>query len=160
MTDNRAMDAPDPFTQLERSHRRLEERLEDLAQADDSHIETVRNVAGFFARAVKRHEQDEEESLFPRLRGHAELAPVLERLAREHHEHAALHERLDRVIVALDARELDAPRELARVTTALMHAYRAHLDEEERVLFPAARRLLDAGALGAMVAEMDARRGR
>jgi hemerythrin-like domain-containing protein len=149
---------PDPFAQLERSHRRLEERLEDLAQADAAHIELVRDVAAFFARAVKRHEQDEEESLFPRLREHAELAPILERLAREHTEHAALHAQLDKVIEGLDAKLPEAARDLARTTTALMHAYRNHLDEEERVLFPAARALLDEAALAAIADEMMARR--
>jgi hemerythrin-like domain-containing protein len=149
---------PDPFAQLERSHRRLEERLEDLAQADAAHIDVVRDVAAFFARAVKRHEQDEEESLFPRLAGHAELAPVLERLAREHAEHASLHAQLDTIIEALDAKAPEAARDLARVTTALMHAYRNHVDEEERVLFPAARALLDEAALVAIANEMTARR--
>jgi hemerythrin-like domain-containing protein len=150
----------DPFAQLERSHRRLEERLEDLAQADAAHVDVVRDVAAFFARAVKRHEQDEEESLFPRLRGHAELVATLERLAREHVEHAALHERLDRVIEAIDAGAPEAARDLARTTTALMHAYRDHVDEEERVLFPAARALLDEAALVAISEEMAARRRR
>jgi hemerythrin-like domain-containing protein len=151
---------PDPFAQLERSHRRLEERLEDLAQADAARIDVVRDVAAFFARAVKRHEQDEEESLFPRLRDRTELAPILERLAREHVEHAALHAQLDRVIEALDAGTPEAARELGRTTTALMHAYREHVDEEERVLFPAARALLDEAALVAIAAEMAARRQR
>jgi hemerythrin-like domain-containing protein len=154
------MSRPDPFAQLERSHRRLEERLEDLAQADAAHVEVVREVAAFFARAVKRHEQDEEESLFPRLRDQPELAPVLERLALEHVAHAALHAQLDRVLEALDGGAPDAGRDLARVTTALLHAYRDHVDEEERVLFPAARKVLDEAALDAMTAEMDARRGR
>ena len=151
---------PDPFAQLERSHRRLEERLEDLAQADAAHIDVVRDVAAFFARAVKRHEQDEEDSLFPRLAGHAKLAPVLERLAREHVEHASLHAQLDKTIEALDEKTPDAARDLARVTTALMHAYRSHVDEEERVLFPAARRLLGEAALVAIADEMMARRRR
>ncbi len=155
-----AESTPDPFAQLERSHRRLEERLEDLAQADAAHLDVVRDVAAFFARAVKRHEQDEEESLFPRLVGHAELAPILEKLAREHTEHASLHAQLDEVIEALDEKKPDAERDLARITTALMHAYRNHVDEEERVLFPAARALLDDAAHVAMAAEMTARRQR
>ena len=42
----------------------------------------------------------------------------------------------------------------------LVAAYRAHIEEEENVLFPAARAALDPAALAEMLAEMDARRGR
>ena len=155
----------DPFTQLERSHRRLEERLDDLTRASAGErldVELVRDVAGFFARAVRRHEQDEEASLFPRLRlvrDAAELAPILERLAREHREHEALHAKLDAVIADLDAGK-DARAALESVADALVRAYRTHIEEEERQLFPAARAALDSAATSAISEEMDARRGR
>jgi len=164
----------DPFTQLGRSHRRLEERLDELVQASAAALsaetlatarEVARDVAGFFARAVQRHEEDEESSLFPRLRAHSELAPLLDKLAREHREHQALHGRLDDALSALGAAGDshaaggEAMRELADVTDALVRAYRTHIEEEERVLFPAARAALDDAAIAAIGAEMEARRG-
>jgi hemerythrin-like domain-containing protein len=158
----------DPFEQLERSHRRLEERLDDLAMATSGEtvdLDAVREVAAFFARAVRRHEDDEERSLFPRLRGRPELVPILERLSREHREHEALHTKLDALAQipvteasARPAAELRA--EVEAVGDALTRAYRAHIEEEERHLFPAARAALDATAQAEMVAEMQARRGR
>jgi iron-sulfur cluster repair protein YtfE (RIC family) len=155
----------DPFTQLERSHMRLGERLDELVQASaapfsPTTLDVARDVAGFCARAVLRHEEDEESSLFPRLRERPELAPLLDKLAREHREHEALHARLDDAISALAAEpNAEAMKELADVADALVRAYRAHIEEEERVLFPAARAALDAASIAAISGEMEGRRG-
>jgi hemerythrin-like domain-containing protein len=147
----------DPFEQLTRSHRRLEQALSalvDAARGDRLDETTARDVADFLARQVRRHEADEEESLFPRLATVAELAPILDQLRAEHVTHLALHERLER---ALSASELD---EIRRVAAALEDAYRTHIDVEEAVLFPTARRTLKEPDLAAIVDEMQARRGR
>lgn len=163
-------DARDPFEQLERSHRRLEERLEDLAWAAReargaaADVDAIRDVAAFFSRAVRRHEEDEEGSLFPRLRelaAKSDLLPLLDRLAAEHREHVALHARLDEIIAQLDAKPDDttAIAELSAVSDALAAAYRSHVDAEEKTLFPAARAALDRAALDAIGQEMQARRG-
>ena len=124
-------------------------------------MDAIRDVAAFFTRAVRRHEEDEESSLFPRLRGVAELEPLLERLAVEHREHLALHARLEPLIATLDRTPDDAAaiEELAQVAEALVSAYRSHVDAEERTLFPAARAGLDADALAAIAREMQDRRG-
>jgi len=163
--------ANDPFAQLERSHRRLEERLEDLrevareaASSGRADVPALRDVADFFARAVRRHEDDEERSLFPRLAHDDALAAIGARLAGEHREHEALHARLDRAVDAIDraegpSEESGAIAELVAVSDALGAAYRAHVDEEERALFPAARAALDAEALDAIAREMAERRG-
>lgn len=160
----------DPFEQLERSHRRLEERLDDLAaaaraaketgRADAYQLDGVREVVGFFARAVRRHEDDEEKSLFPRLADREPLRASIEKLAREHAEHEALHAALDRVVGVLEGAPEDATaiEELDRLSRALTAAYRAHIEEEEKALFPAAREALDASAREAMAREMDERR--
>jgi hemerythrin-like domain-containing protein len=156
----------DPFVQLERSHRRLEERLDDLARATSGQgdklidVELVRDVAGFFDRAVRRHESDEEASLFPKLAGRADLAPVLERLAREHREHESLHARLATLARDLDPKDDAARREIESLCDELTRAYRTHIDVEERELFPAARAALDADAIATISREMQARRGR
>jgi hemerythrin-like domain-containing protein len=151
----------DPFAQLERSHRRLEEACEALTTAArDRDIETIADVCAFLARQVRRHEEDEDSSLFPRLEGKkAELDEVIALLAREHREHAALHERLER---ALSGRSDDGDlwADVAAIAGALTQAYRAHIEREERVLFPAAQELLSEDARRAVMSEMDARRGR
>lgn len=160
-------DARDPFEQLERSHRRLEERLEDLtwiareARGAAVDVDALRDVVAFFARAVRRHEEDEERSLFPRLRGVAELGEPIAQLEAEHREHLALHARLDPLVTTLDRTPDDARaiEELAHVADALVRAYRSHVAAEEQTLFPAARAALDADALAAIAREMQERRG-
>jgi len=159
-SDESSTERQDPFHQLERCHRRTEERLDELVQASsddsDDSLEVVRGVLGFFARAVERHEADEEESLFPRLAKNAALAPYIERLSREHVRHQELHARLE----SAGARWHEGgARELGAIADALVAAYRTHIEEEERVLFPAARASLSAEDLASMSAEMEARRG-
>lgn len=166
-----SQERPDPFAQLERSHRRLAERLDDLrtaARAAQEHgqldVARLRDLVDFFERAVKRHEDDEELSLLPRIAHVDALADTSRRLAREHREHEALHARLDRAVDRVDRaasaeEESSAVAELVAVSEALDGAYRSHLDLEERTVFPVARAALDDSALGAIAREMQERRG-
>ncbi|MBX3216672.1 MAG: hemerythrin domain-containing protein [Labilithrix sp.] len=151
-----------PFVQLERSHRRIEEACEALAAAARDHdIETASDVCAFFSRQVRRHEEDEERSLFPRLvdRGAPpELLALLERLTREHREHEAVHARLEEAVSGRF--EGDPWSELRAIAALLTETYRAHLEREEAHLFPAAKELLGADAIDAIGREMAARRGR
>lgn len=157
-----------PFDQLERTHRRLEDHLEELAALADrapfeaADVDVLRDVADYFVRAVPRHEEDEEKSLFPRLAGHAELASVVARIAAEHRSHEELHGRLFRVIDALgrDVTDARASDELATVVRDLVASYRRHVTEEEKVLFPAADAALSDADRNAISEEMAARRGR
>ncbi|MBS2013796.1 MAG: hemerythrin domain-containing protein [Deltaproteobacteria bacterium] len=161
----------DPFEQLERSHRRLEEHLDDLAavahearetgRADAYRLDGVREIVGFFARAVRRHEDDEEKSLFPRLASDPSLNATIAKLTEEHRAHEVLHAALDRVVGVLDGAPEDtaAIAELDRVSTALHDAYRAHIEEEERTVFPRAREIVAGDAREAMAVEMENRRG-
>jgi hemerythrin-like domain-containing protein len=147
----------DPFEQLTRSHRRLEEALSALSEAargDRLDEATARDVADFLSRQVRRHEADEEESLFPRLAQNDDLGTIVGQLRDEHAAHVALHERLERALSASDVNEVRL------VAAALEDAYRTHIDVEEAVLFPTARRVLKEQDLAAIVDEMQARRGR
>lgn len=155
---------PDPFEQLTRSHRRLEERLADLSETARAEVldeVAVRDVSEFLARQVQRHEEDEEKSLFPRLATLPELADVIAQIAKEHLAHHALHERLERIVRAFDFAKPTAEHraELTTIADALEDAYRTHIDLEEAVVFPAARRTLGPRDLEAIGEEMQARRG-
>jgi len=130
----------DPFEKLDRCHRRLEEALDALAR-DPSARE---DVLDFLGHQMKRHDEDEERSLFPRLAGVTALAEVIAKLEAQHVEQRALTERL--------AQGED-------VGARLIDAYRAHIDIEDRVLFPAAREALSSEDVAAIAEEMEARRG-
>ena len=149
MTD----DLHDPFERLLHTHRRIEERLEELLaaapRADPASDEVVKDVLGFFARAGQKHVDDEERTLFPRLRALPALAPILAALEEEHREHARLERALEEA----------APGNRAAAARALADAYRAHIEREERTLFPAARAALTPEVLRALGEEMAERRG-
>jgi hemerythrin-like domain-containing protein len=143
----------DPFEMLERCHRRLEETL-DLMRTPTR--QTLDEALAFIDRAVRRHEDDEEQSLFPRLSRVPQLAGLLDRLTVQHRDQTALVDELRALMAA--ATPDDA--QLADVVARLDAAYRDHINIEERELFPAAKAALDADDLGGMASEMDARRGR
>lgn len=153
----------DPIDQLVRSHRRLEETIGDLAAAaargPGALAPALAEAAEFFDKNGRRHEEDEEESLFPRL-GERERELVRE-LATEH----SAHERLTKRVVELAeraGREGDAAvlAETRDVCRDLQHVYHAHIALEEGLLFPAARLSIGPDALAEMGREMQARRGR
>jgi hypothetical protein len=145
----------DALDQLERSHRRHDEAMRallDAAAAGD--LETIADVVGFLERSSPRHFADEEASLFPRLAARdPSLAPTLDRIAAEHRDHEKRHARLR---VRSDAG--DAPAVLAEAE-ALDVVYRRHVADEDAI-FARAASILTAEDDAAIVAEMDARRGR
>ena len=147
---------------LEKSHRRLQENLDLLREAatalgagEEGARDTLREVSEFIERTVVRHEKDEEESLFPRIREDGDLAPVLAELEREHREHEALHAELREL--ASGTPEAAAVQDLSR---RLDQAYERHVEVEEGRVFPAARGLLSDADLAAMASEMQGRRGK
>jgi hemerythrin-like domain-containing protein len=157
MPGDRPRNRRHPLDQLARSHERLREQiaaLVALGHAAELDGEGLDDLVGWFEGPSARHEADEEESLFPRLRGAAvgdEIPALLDRLANEHRVHAGLHAEL------ASARTVTA---VAAIAAKLEQAYRGHMDLEEGQLFPAARSLLGAPDFEAISAEMEARRGR
>lgn len=159
-----------PFARLENTHRRIEERLATLERAASEldgvermrALDDVYDVVAFFARAAARHHEDEEKSLFPRLKTVTELAPILRALVEEHHDHDAVYGEVAALVRAFPTdvgpERADEVR-LAALARRLSEVYRAHIEREEKELFPAARRVLDAAACEEMATEMEARRG-
>ena len=119
-------------------------------------------VHRYFAEALPLHARDEEESILPRLRGRdATVDRELEAMRREHVEHGGA---VGRVLAACERLRADPaalPRhapDLEAAARELEEHFAAHLAREERVIFPALRRLLDRPTLDAIHAEMRARR--
>ncbi len=148
----------DPFALLESNHRSLESRLGELAEAIAQGSDAgIREFLDYFGRAVRRHETDEELSIFPRLSNRPELKDTLEALTVAHRHHEALHERLRAIVDG--GPSAPGAGELGETAKSLDAACRAHIAIEEKELFPAARRLLDDKTCREIVAEMDGRRG-
>lgn len=167
----RVKDRSDPFAMLERSHARLQEQLSlllgtaaelnDSPHDDDARARVV-EIADFLEHSVARHEHDEEESLFPRVREHGRLAQIVDTLEAEHRSQIALHRELSALAGACERDELDGPllEHLSDLAMTLAKSYSHHIEIEELELFPMARALLHADERAAMAAEMQARRGR
>jgi hemerythrin-like domain-containing protein len=146
----------DALAQLDRSHRRHDDEMHRLIEAATAgDLDAIADAIAFLERSSPRHFGDEEESLFPRLRAHdPTLGPALDRIVAEHRDHEKRHARLR---VRCDAG--DAPAVLTEAE-ALEATYRRHVAEEDEVIFPRARALLTPEDHTAILAEMDARRGR
>lgn len=163
-------DENDPFERLVHTHRRIEERLDELEQAADdvrddrlraSALGVIRDVLGFFDRAARRHHDDEEETLFPRLASVAALASLIGELQAEHRAHDEALEALRGLVAEWGDAGPDAASEarLPGVVATLATIYRTHIRREEKELFPAARTALPATVIAEMGMEMQSRRG-
>ena len=133
---------------------------------NDDEYRALNTALQYFRDAAPKHNADEEESLFPRLRSlpDAEVQRALadvDRLEQEHRWATPLHMEVDRLGQQwlangeLGRREADdfqvAVRRLATM-------YRTHIEIEDSVLFPLARRVLLPTQTAEIAAEMAKRR--
>jgi iron-sulfur cluster repair protein YtfE (RIC family) len=96
---------------------------------------TLGTYCATYCRIVTTHHTIEDLQMFPRLReGDPALAPVVDRLEREHHQVAAVLEDLDRALVAMVTRPGDGVEGVRRAVAALSDVLLAHLAYEESQL--------------------------
>jgi len=161
-----------PIGMLSDCHRRIERFLDVLFQVarhaqgkalDAGEQAAVESAVRYFRESGPRHNLDEEESLFPRLKdlGAVAVLDEMNRLLSDHAEAAPLHEEVDALYAkwiadrALD--EADSARLLA-VTGRLVQLYGDHIRVEEELVFPCAAGLFDPATVAAMGVEFKARR--
>lgn len=138
-----------------------------LAEARGATPEEIAGAAGrvhrYFTQALPLHAEDEERSILPRLRGRdPEVDRELATMAREHAEHEVPLGALVRACAALaedPGRHAALAPDVGAAAAELERHFAAHLAREERVIFPALRRLLGPDADAAVVGEIRARRG-
>jgi hemerythrin-like domain-containing protein len=150
----------DALDMLSRCHRRLEEQTASLCDAAEAlaggsggaeERQTVEDALAFLRRTMRRHIDDEERSVFPRLEDRAELEELLAQLTAEHRDHESLFSKLEAAWNAADHRAmLGHARKLSL-------AYVSHARLEDEQLLPAVETHLD---LEALAAEMEGRRGK
>jgi hemerythrin-like domain-containing protein len=120
----------------------------------------------YFRQAAPKHTADEEQSLFPRLRGREEAEvrsalSVLDRLEEDHEAVSPLHAEVERLAETyLQTGSLSgSDSEAFRTAVAkLQETYREHIRVEDSTVFPLAARLLSDGEKSAIAQEMAARR--
>lgn len=162
----------DPLGMLQDCHRRIERFLHILcvvaAQAAGRALNSEEAAAAdaalhYFQEGGRRHNADEEESLFPRLRAaqpDASRSDLLH-LEDDHRRTGQLHQQAEALFrkwmdsCALDDREQQA---LLSATAELQRIYTEHIRLEESTVFPHAAQVLAAADLAAIGAEFQARR--
>lgn len=120
----------------------------------------------YFREAAPKHTADEEESLFPRLRGvndpdaRAALAQ-LEQLEKDHQWADALHAEVDRLGQRYLSKTRLSPAEVEKFRTAvdqLGSMYHQHIRVEDEMIFPVAARVLSQDDRASIAREMADRR--
>ena len=172
----RAESFANPLGLLTDCHRRIEMFLRALItvceQSSDGRLnadqrDALEKSLTYFREAAPKHTDDEEESLFPRMRRvesaevRAALAQV-EGLEREHRVADELHAQVDKLGRQWLSADSLPPAELAEIRTALSELkeiYDRHIAIEDEQVFPLARKVLAAEEQKKVGEEMAARRG-
>jgi hemerythrin-like domain-containing protein len=160
----------EPLEMLAACHERIEAQLATLERLGP-HLEkkgcdaeaksAAQAVLRYFDTAGKLHHQDEDEDLFPLLRGRAgvagrpEVAAAIDELEREHGTMDGQWTRLRERLLAIAGGEarLD-PEDVARFAWL----YRRHMDREATAVLPFARETLDPAQRASLGERMAARR--
>lgn len=172
MTDLLKPAAPgmdEPLEILEACHGRIEQQLITLSRlldhlpkagADAQAVDAVRGILRYFDLAGPHHHADEEQDLFPYLRQIAAhdrpLQDLIDRLLVDHRGMAAAWAALRAELVEVAEGRADALQ--AQTAAEFSRRYREHIERENGVLLPAARRYLDADAVATLSTAMVARR--
>lgn len=163
----------DPIGMLQDCHRRIEHFLDILCMvAERAHTRgltgeersAVQAALQYFHVGGERHTADEEESLFPRLRGESTAGNLeaIDRLQHDHQHAAVLHDSVDWLYTAWISAGILGPDEQQRLlsqTRQLKQLYAEHIQMEERTVFPHALQLLDSRTIAAIGQEFRDRRG-
>jgi hemerythrin-like domain-containing protein len=164
----------DPIGMLKDCHRRIERFLGILCQVarqaqghalNTDERKAVEAALRYFDESGPRHNLDEEDSLFPRLRAMkaAEVLEKVKRLETEHGEAGVLHREAGQLYskwMVEGGLSADKGMRLQTIAEELQRLYREHIHIEEDVVFPVAAKLLDRDAVAAMGSEFRIRRDR
>jgi hemerythrin-like domain-containing protein len=165
-----------PLGLLSDCHRRIERFLEVMVRVlertgggpmDGPQRDALEAALRYFAAAAPRHTEDEERSLFPRLRASDDPAAReamrrIDALEDDHRRAGALHAEAGRLCRAwLDAGALGpaGADRLRQLLDELRQTYARHIAVEDQEVFPLAGRVLGKEDLAQVGIEMARRRG-
>jgi hemerythrin-like domain-containing protein len=159
-----------PVEHLMACHRRIEQRLDTLAAAA-GHLQSERQGAlEVIAKSIRfldsngaLHTEDEEASLFPRLRPRIspeELAYV-DSLEQQHGQAEAIYAELKQLVALASAQtpvSMELQEQYRDCAARLRTLYREHIRSEDEILTRMATRSLTAPELAEISSEMRKRR--
>jgi iron-sulfur cluster repair protein YtfE (RIC family) len=161
-----------PIEHLMACHRRIEQRLDTLVNAAGliadnrmAALDAIRKSLHFLDTSGALHTEDEEASLFPRLRQKLSAAEIafIDSLEAQHVEAGSIYSEIKRLALELEVPAgassglLDQYRNHAEQLRTL---YRDHIRAEDEILTAMARRSLDKSEISEISREMRVRRAR
>lgn len=159
-----------PIDHLMACHRRIEQRLETLLNTavhiDDDRaaaLEAISKSLNFLDTSGALHTEDEEASLFPRLRQKLSAPEIafIDSLEAQHAEAGSIHAELKQLAAELSIGSESSPgvtRKYHNCAKRLQLLYQVHIRAEDEILTAMARRSLDIAALAEISREMRDRR--
>lgn len=159
-----------PFAMLEACHERVQRTLALLERlrvhvhdhgADEPALQAARDVLRYFDIAAPLHHQDEELHVFPPLlaQGQADVVALVQRLLHDHHDMVSDWATARQPLQALvDGRASRFSAGDLAVLERFAQRYARHIDDEERIAYPAAQGVLPEATLESMGREMAGRR--
>jgi len=129
----------DPIALLESDHRRFEDLLKQGEETTERAVKGRTGLLDTLTAALNVHELIEEKVLYPALKPHAETRDVVLEGFEEHHV-------ADVIVKELHDLAKDNERWGAKFKV-LQESLEHHIQEEERNMFPAARRVLSSEEL-------------
>ena len=165
----------EPIGLMSDCHRRIEKFLAQLLfiardnagrELPEDRRSAFETALKYFRGAAPLHTEDEEVSLFPRLRGAGQAAEdaltKIEKLEADHRVADEAHAEVDRIgsrwlaVGGLPAYDAEY---LIELLEKLQATYARHIAIEDNEVFPVAARLLDAESVRQVGREMAVRRG-
>lgn len=162
----------DPIGMLRDCHRRIERFVHILSlvaeqargrSLSEEESSAVTAALHYFQEGGRRHNADEEESLFPRLRAaDSDYSQTsLAHLEDDHRHTEHLHQRVEalyRMWIDAAALSTDKHQALLSAVSELERIYTEHIRTEESTVFPRAAQVLDKGEIAAIGSEFQVRR--
>jgi hemerythrin-like domain-containing protein len=165
-----------PFELLEACHERLRANLSLLGRlgqhlqthgADAAATQAAQDLLRYFDVAAPLHHQDEELHVFPALecQGEPQLLSLCDQLRQQHEEMREQWLQLRLPLIALQSAQAllsTTPETWAAFAAAaqrFIELHQAHLENEDRLIFPAAMLALGPRQHAEIGREMAARRG-
>jgi hemerythrin-like domain-containing protein len=160
--------ADEPLDHLVACHDRILTRLTTLERVGEAlesdtpaALHALRNALRFFDISGRLHTEDEEESVFPRLRSRltAEQLAYVDALESQHREKEQVYAELKALAAELETGvTADRATRFRSLAGRLGELYRSHIASENDVLIAMGRSTLTSEELASIREEMRARR--
>jgi len=138
------------ISMLEDDHREVKRMLDELEPTTERAIKTRTELFERLKDALSVHEVIEEEIFYPALREHPKAKDIVLEAYEEHNV-------VDSILGELERLPVDDETWGAKAKV-MIENLRHHIEEEEKEMFPTARRVFDADELRELGERMAARR--